>query len=140
MLTNLLKTCCASLAHNIKIGVQKTWIPNKLPLYCTLIYLNVFALKACISSSDGKEIFDIYKDKPKKVPLGDVIGVSGSKFPSYILCKNGQLMKLRRQRKVLKTPYFVPETQEFKNSMVLLYFPLKPNNDINLERLGKNML
>ena len=89
-----------------------------------------------LPKSDSKELFEIYKDKLKKIPKGDVIGIHGSTFPTHILCSNSQVMKLRRSRKVLKTPFFQPETDEYKYSKILLFFPLKPNFEIEMERIG----
>ena len=39
----------------------------------------------------GDEIYECYKGKVEKIPRGEVIGLDGDPYPTYILCSNGQL-------------------------------------------------
>ena len=102
---------------------------NHLLLIETCLYYDVMTKK------DSEDIFAIYKDKVDKIPDGDVVSINNSKLPVYILCET-QILKLRKSRKVLKIPYFVPETLEYKFSKVLLYYPMEPKMSIEMERLG----
>ena len=54
-----------------------------------------------LPSTEGKKIFDLYKDKLDRIEDSDVFGVYGSAFPKYLLCENTQVMKIRKSRKLL---------------------------------------
>ena len=90
-----------------------------------------------LSSSDGIEIYNLYKDKLDKIPNGEIVGVSGNFFPTYILCENMQVMKLRKKRKVLQTPNFTTLSDEYKYMKVILFYPLKPKAVVEIDRIGK---
>ena len=89
-----------------------------------------------MSKTDGLEIFNIYKDKIQKVPNGTITGVYDQIFPMYILCDNKQVLKLRKKRKCLQIPHFTTLSDEEKYGRILLYFPIRPGQNIDMERLG----
>lgn len=84
----------------------------------------------------AKEIFQIYKDKLNSIPTENIVSISGEKLPQYILSKNIEVLKLRKKMKVLQTPDFIPYSKEDKYSRIMLYFPLKPGQKIDTDRLG----
>ena len=93
-----------------------------------------------ISQEQAKEIYHIYKDKISSIPTGDILGIYGEKFPTYILCKNMHILKLRKNRKVLQIPDFTNLSKEEKLCKIMLYFPIKPGQKIDTERLGTHLL
>lgn len=88
----------------------------------------------------GSEIYELYKDKTSKIPTGTVTGIYNTLLPTYILCKNFQVLKLRKSRKTLKYPTFQPETEQYKFAKILLYYPFHPNTDIDTDKIGNNYL
>ena len=105
---------------------------KELLLIETCLYFDVMTKK----ESEG--IFDVYREKIDKIPKGDIVGVYNSKLPTYILCENKQVLKLRSGlRKVMKTPYFLPESQEYKHSKVLLFYPIQPRTEIDMEKIDE---
>ena len=57
-------------------------------------------------------------------------------LPEYILCANGQVLRLRKKRKILQIPHFHSLSKEHKYARTLLYFPLAPGQVIDIERIG----
>ena len=47
---------------------------------------------------------------------------------------------LRKRRKVMMVPNFTVLSDAFKYAMILLYYPMKPNTNIDTERLGSTIL
>ena len=92
-----------------------------------------------LSKKESLELFQLYKDKIDKIPSGDVVGISNTAMPTYILCQNNKAMKLRKVRKVLKVPHFHPGSKEYKFSKVMLFYPLAPGIEIDQDRLGKSL-
>ena len=89
-----------------------------------------------LSQKDASDILSLYKEKLTKIPAGKVSGVYGQVIPTYIVCKNDQILKLRKRMKTLQIPQFAPLSKEFKFARVMLYFPLRPGQNIDSERLG----
>ena len=89
-----------------------------------------------IPGQRGRDLFDVYKDNLNNIPTGDIVGVAGDNLPTYLLSSNSQIMKLRKRRKVMKTPSFTYLSREFKISQVFLFYPLKPNAHIDFNRIG----
>ena len=83
------------------------------------------------------ELLQIYKDNLDKIPAGDIMGINGQKLPSYIICQNTQILKLRRKMKILQVPDVCPLSKDLKYMHILLYYPLKPGQRIDTERIGK---
>ena len=50
------------------------------------------------------------------------------------------ILKLRKNRKVLQIPDFTNLSQEEKFCKIMLYFPIKPGQKIDTERLGTHLL
>lgn len=86
------------------------------------------------------ELLELYKDHLDKIPRGNIMGISGQYLPSYIICQNNQILKLRSKMKVLQIPDFQPLSKEYMYSRVLLYYPLKPGEKIDSNRLGKHFI
>ena len=89
-----------------------------------------------LSKKDGSEIQSLYKEKLERIPNGDVISINGTPLPTYILCSNGQTLKLRRKRKCLQIPQLPRLSKEEKYARVLIFYPLKPGQIIDTERIG----
>ena len=85
---------------------------------------------------DGKEIYDMYKERPERIPDGEILGIYGKWFPTFILCENGQILKLRRTRKCLQTPQFKRLSKEEKYARVILFYPLKPFETVDIDRIN----
>ena len=86
--------------------------------------------------NDALEIFQLYKDNMHKIPNGTIHGVYGEIFPMYILCNNKQVLKLRKRRKCLQIPNFHTLSKEEKYGRILLYYPIRSGQTIDVERLG----
>ena len=84
----------------------------------------------------GSDIYELYQGKLGRIPNGDIIGISGQALPEYILCANGQVLRLRKKRKILQIPHFHSLSKEHKYARTLLYFPLAPGQVIDIERIG----
>ena len=93
-----------------------------------------------LTEKDAIEIYNIYKDRLDRIPRSDTIkGVNGETFPTYILCGNKSVMRLRKSRKVLQIPYFNTLSTEEKYARTLLYYPLRPGQSIIVDRLGRKI-
>ena len=88
-----------------------------------------------IPQKNAVEILNTYKETPDKIPDGDILGVYGSMLPTYILCNNDQILKLRRKRKCLQTPQYTRLSKEEKFARVMLFYPLRPGETIHMDRL-----
>lgn len=91
-----------------------------------------------LTKKDSLELYNTYKDQIGKVPQGDVIGVYDEIFPSLILCENKQVLKLRKRRKCLQIPQFNTLSKEEKFCRTLLFYPLRPGQSIDTDRIGEN--
>ena len=89
-----------------------------------------------LTKKQGLEVYQLYKDKIEKIPVGNIIGIYNTALPTYIISSNNRVMKLRKIRKVLKIPNFQHGSKEFKFCKILLYYPLAPNVEIDTERIG----
>ena len=103
---------------------------EKLLLVETALWYDVLTQK------DGQDILTLYKEKLNKIPAGNILGVFGQSLPTYVICSNNQVLKLRKTLKILQIPEFNPLSKEEKFARVLLYFPLKPGQDIDTDSLG----
>ena len=88
-----------------------------------------------IPKKEGSEIQSLYKDKLDRIPTGNVLSIHGTAMPTYILCANGQTLKLRRNRKCLQIPEFNRLSKEEKYARVLLYYPLAPGQLVDSDRI-----
>ena len=62
--------------------------------------------------------------------------IEKSPYPDHVLCENGDVLKRRKSFKILKYPYYDPESYDFKHSKVLLFFyPLGGLEDITEENI-----
>ena len=89
-----------------------------------------------MKQSDGNDILELYKSKLEKIPDGTIPGIYTKFLPTYIICNNNQVLKLRRRNKVLQIPEFNPLTKEDKYSDVLLFYPIRKGEDIDEDRIG----
>lgn len=85
----------------------------------------------------GLEIFSLYKDDLKKIPNGERSSVYGEIFPTYILCSNLQVIKLRKRMKVMHLPHLTSLSKEEKYARILLFYPILPGQSIDSDRVGK---
>ena len=93
-----------------------------------------------MTQRDAVDILELYKTKLHKIPKGSIPGICESYLPTYIISDNDQILKLRRKMKVLQIPEFMPLSKEDKFSRVLLYFPLRRGENINMDRIGEKFL
>ena len=93
-----------------------------------------------LSKKESLEIMQLYKEKIEKIPVGDIIGIYNKALPIYLLSENNKVMKLRKNRKVLKIPQFLAGTPEYKFAKIMLYYPLAPKTEIDKDRLGKSLI
>ena len=103
---------------------------QNLLLVETVLYYDVLVKK------DGEEIYNLYKSKLNKIPNGQISGVYDEIFPLYILCTNKQVLKLRKRRKCLQIPHFTALSKEEKYGRILLYYNIRPGQNIDMDRLG----
>ena len=117
---------CASniIRHNERMNA------TKLLLVETCLNYDVLPKKK------GDEIFAAYKDNIAKIPDGHITGVCGQTFPKYILCNNTQVLSLRKRPKLISLPDFTANSKEEKYARILLYYPLRPKQTIDTDRLG----
>ena len=102
---------------------------------------NLLLVETCLyydvlPKQDGNEIISAYKDNIHRIPNGDITSVYDEIFPKYILCNKTQVLKLRKTRKILQLPDFKANSKEEKYSRVLLFYPLRPGQNIDTDRLG----
>ena len=55
-------------------------------------------------------------------------------LPSLILCGNGDVMKIRKSKKILSTPSY-KNSYDFQYSRVMLFFPINEEQDITPDNL-----
>ena len=105
---------------------------------------NLLLVETCLmydslSHKDGSEIIQMYKEKLHKIPTEiNNLSVTGDPLPKFVLCRNSQVLRLRKgNMKVLQIPDFPTLSKEFKYSRILLYYPLRPGQNIDTNRLGR---
>ena len=59
-------------------------------------------------------------------------------MPTYILCGEDEALRIRDKPKVLQYPIFPKELTEYQFSKVLLFYPLLPGYNIDLDKIGNN--
>ena len=69
-----------------------------------------------LEAKDSENIYNVYKEKLDKIPDADVISVNGENLPTYILCQNRQVLKIRKSRRIMQIPCFTPMSKEDKIS------------------------
>ena len=89
-----------------------------------------------MTQREGAEIYEMYREKLSRIPNGDVVGIAGQPLPTYLLCKNGQILKLRKKMKIMDIPYFHTLSKEYKFARISLYYPIAPGEVIDTDRLG----
>ena len=81
-----------------------------------------------VGQSKSAEFYGIYQNNLTKIPNSTTTSIIDDKIvlPSLILCQNQQVMKLRKHPKVLSFPIFNEESDEYKLSKVMLFYPTVP--------------
>ena len=102
---------------------------------------NILLAESCIwydvlTKKQSLEFIALYREKIDRIPPGNVVGISGETLPTYIICDSNQMLKLRKNRKVLQLPEFLPLSRERKYARVLLFYPLRRGQKIDPDRLG----
>ena len=95
-----------------------------------------------VGRSESEKLFEIYGDKISKIPQSEVQSIyeneDGAKvMPMYILCRNNQVLKLRRNKKVLQYTEFNISSPELKRTKVMLFFPISPGSNLTSNLIGK---
>ena len=100
-----------------------------------LILAEVASMYDYIGKTKSAEIYDIYQNNLTKIPNSTTVSIIDDKIvlPSLILCQNQQVMKLRKIRKVLSFPIFDEESDDYKLSKVMLFYPTVPGAVITKE-------
>ena len=63
--------------------------------------------------------------------------ITRNQLPAYILSSNGQVSQLRKSPKILSYSKFPPDSDEWKFSRVLLFYPIEPQVELNIENMEK---
>ena len=97
-----------------------------------------------VGRSESEKFFEIYGDKISKIPRSEVQSIyeneDGAKvMPTYILCRNKQVLKLRKTKKVLQYREFILSSPEHKRSKVMLFFPISPGSNLTSNLIGKSL-
>ena len=88
-----------------------------------------------VGAKKSKELQNAFSDNVDGIPESDIKGAwNDTMLPKYILSANGDALELLRRRHVLKYPSFSGVKSRY--SKVLLFYPLKPNELIELDELG----
>ena len=88
-----------------------------------------------VGSEKSKEIFDTYSNI--EIPKSDTDAIcTNEKLPNYILCKNGDVLKKRQERKILHLPD-IEDSRDLMYSKCLLYLPIKSEDELKGCRLSE---
>ena len=103
-----------------------------------LILAELSIMYEYIGKSQSAELYDVYKNKLSKIPKSDTPSIIDNQnvLPTLILCQNEQVMKLRKQPKVLSFPAFSEESDDFKLCKVMLFYPTMPGAVITKEEVS----
>ena len=78
------------------------------------------------------ELFETYNNVLGNIPLSDITAVNsedGDKLPTYILCKNGDVLKIRSKQSILMYPNARSEF-DLMYSRLLLFYPLRSEDEL----------
>ena len=94
---------------------------NVLRHFSRLNGQNILLCESCLwydvlESKKGEEIYNAFEGNLTKIPEGPVLSVYGESLPTYIICKNKQVLKLRRSRRIMQIPCFTTLSREDKYS------------------------
>ena len=104
-------------------------IRHKLRMNCRdLILAELAIMYDYIGKSQSAELYDVYKNNLSKIPKSTTASILDDQIvlPTLILCENQQVMKLRKNPKVLSFPNFCEESDDFKLCKVMLFYPTMP--------------
>ena len=89
------------------------------------------------NKKETEQIFSLYKENISNIPLSDIKSIYGdSCMPMYILCETNEVLKIRKTQNIIQTPKFSKESDDYKYSKILLYYPTFSNAKIDIDRLG----
>ena len=85
----------------------------------------------------SSDVFTAYHNKLSHIEQSDVsMVVNEDEFlPVYILISNGDVLRMRKKKKILKHSNVEPNTYEYKFTKVLLFLNVRNYEDINQETL-----
>ena len=78
-----------------------------------------------VGKSQSEEIFQLYHDKIDQITATGGKSVVGENYPDIILCANGDVLKRRKQFKVLTYPTLMDENEVRYSQVLLYYYPLE---------------
>ena len=98
-----------------------------------ILLAETFSWYDYIGSEKSQEIFQIFSHTPLNIPLSDIACAcpieSCEYLPIYLLCNNGDVLKLRKCQKIMSLPNF--KTYYEKDYMYsMLYYPLQNEEEL----------
>ena len=88
-----------------------------------------------VGSEKSKELFQTFSNM--EIPKSDTDAIStGERLPNYILCNNGDVLKKRQQRKILRLPE-LNDSRDQMYSKCLLYLPIRSEDELRGCRLAE---
>ena len=94
-----------------------------------------------VGKEESTRLFQLYQDNLQNIPDSKVESVyskgpENTMLPCLILCKNGDVLKMRKTPKILVTPHY-KTSQNIEYSRTMLYFPLDKEEDITNDSLSE---
>ena len=66
-----------------------------------------------------------------EIPLSEDVAINRNKFPEFILCHNGDVLKKRKRKKILILPNFLSDYNRIY-SKCLLYLPIESELELKM--------
>ena len=92
-----------------------------------------------VGKDESTKLFQLYSANLSVIPDSNFESANHqenelSMLPSLILCGNGDVMKIRKSKKILSTPSY-KNSYDFQYSRVMLFFPINEEQDITPDNL-----
>ena len=88
-----------------------------------------------VGSEKSKELFQTFSNI--EIPKSDTDAIcTGERLPNYILCNNGDVLKKRREKKILRLPD-LNDSRGQMYSKCLLYLPIRSEDELRGSRLAE---
>ena len=83
-----------------------------------------------VGQTQSEELYKIYHDKLDSIKESSDKSVIGKGFPEIIICSNQDIMKRRKNFKILTYPNLMEENDVKYSKTLLYYYPLKSVEDL----------